>query len=434
MASAVPSCFLLSALLLSAPVLAAPAAPQPLAACATKGPATGATAAGDIDYATINQHLTTPDARLRLAGLQDDIYRLGTSRAPEAALVRHRLAYARAQAQAGLGLYADAMATLRQLPLSSPQAPEALLLLAELEVARDKPEAAVRWLRQLAELFPEEPASVGALWRAAELSDGNPSQVFALLRQATQHADQGLASAQRWQAQSRQPGFLDQANSNKLSPELWRLARTTLGSPDFANADAIQTEARRQLHCLTLNREAQLRQLDQHPRLLADLDDTVDTLSAQLKAAREDVIAREKHFVETAQRLKDCEVRAGDCGALKQQRAVQGRELTGWRNRLRTLDGKLAFLRQQEVSLRTSAALNSTSTAVASQLGRRLGSSRGFMQERLQQSLADAVLDWESLSAKAHYKLAIAQELTVDPGLMPAPKDVPIGSPQQAPE
>lgn len=407
------------ALWLSSPVLAAPAAPAPLSACAAPGTTARIAAASDIDYAAINQHLTNADSAQRLAGLQAAVRQLKRSRAPEAGLVHQRLLYALAQTQAGLGLDAAALASLKQLPVSSPQAPEALLLLAELEVSEGHSPAAVRWLRQLADLFPEEPVSVGALWRAAELSEAESPQALSLWQQAAQLADQGRASAQRWQAQSRQPGFLDQATGERLSPELWRLARATLGSPAFASADAVQAEARRQLQCLTLNQEAQLRRLDRNPRLLADLSDTVDILTAQLQRARKDLVPREQTFLATAARLKDCESRPGNCEALKTEHDAQGRELTGWRNRVRNLEGKLAFLRREAATLRGSAASTSAGTAVARQLGGRLGDSRGFMQEQLQQSLANVVQEWEALSAQAHYKLALAQELRVNPAVMP---------------
>lgn len=405
---------------LSAPVLAAPAAPPPLSACAAPVAAAGAAAAAsDIDYTVINQHLTDPDARRRLTGLQAAVRQLKRSRAPEAGLVHHRLVYALAQTQAGLGRHAEALASLKQLPVSSPQAPEALLLLAELEVAEGQPLAAVRWLRQLADLYPGEAASVGALWRAAELSEPDSPQALSLWQQAADLADQGLAAAQRWQAQSGQPGFLDLATADRLSPELWRLARATLGSATFAGADALQTEARRQLQCLTVNQEAQLRRLQRNPRLLADLGDTVDTLAAQLQGARHDLVAREEAFLASARRLKECTSGPGDCVALKAAHDAQGRELTGWRNRVRILDGKLAFLRQEKEKLRASAVATGTGTGVARQLGSRLGDSRGLMQEQLQQSLAMAVQEWEALSAQAHYKLALAQESRVTPGRVP---------------
>lgn len=410
---------------LSSPVLAAPASPAPLPACAARGSAASFTAArvmalDDIDYAAINQHLTQPDARQRLAGLQVAVRRLKGAQAPEATLVRHRLLYSLAQTQAGLGLNAAALASLKQLPVSSPQAPEALLLLAELEVAGGRSPAAVQWLRQLADLFPEETVSVSGLWRAAELSGPDSAQALSLWQQAAQLADRGLASAQRWQAESGQAGFLDKATGEKLSPELWRLARATLGSPAFASADAVQTEARRQLQCLTLNQEAQLRRLERNPRLLADLGDTVDTLAAQLQVARQDLVPREQAFLATARRLKDCESVPGNCAALKAEHDARGRELTGWRNRVRNLEGKLAFLRREAATLRGSAASGGAGTTVARELGSRLGSSRGFMQEQLQQSLVAAVQEWETLNAQAHYKLALAQESRVNPGVLPA--------------
>ena len=42
-----------------------------------------------------------------------------------------------------------------------------------------------------------------------------------------------------------------------------------------------------------------------------------------------------------------------------------------------------------------------------------------LIRDQVMQSLADAVHDWEDLSAAAHYKLAVAQEPRVHPGMIP---------------
>ncbi|MDF2446829.1 MAG: hypothetical protein K0S46_2065 [Moraxellaceae bacterium] len=416
--SSLAPCFLT---LVLAPVLgiAAPASTPATQACSGASGTAATVPASDIDYPAINRHLLTPEATQRLIGLQAEIRKLDLSRAPEATLVRHRLLLAQAQTQAKLGMSVAAMSSLKSLPVTSPQAPEALLMLAEMEVKNGRPKAAVRWLRQMAEVFPEEPLTIQALWRAAELNYPHSRQAIALWQQAARHADQALASAQSWHARSQQPDFLDRMNSDKLSPELWRLARAALTDPAFASADAMQTEARRQLQCLTVNQDAQLRRMEKNPRLLADLNETVETLTAQLQASRSDIAQREKAFLVTAQGLKDCEARHGNCDELKDQHAAQGRELTGWRNRVQGIERKLAFLRQEEENLRVSGPSGSAGTAVASQLTSRLSSTRTFMHELLQQSLADAVQDWESLSAEAHYKLAVAQEPRVHPGVVP---------------
>lgn len=372
----------------------------------------------DIDYPAINQLLLTPDANQRLMGLSDTIRKLDLSRAPEAGLVRHRLQLALAQTQAKLGMNAAAMHTLKRLPVTSPQAPEALLMLAELEVRNNQPKAAVRWLRQMADLFPKETITVQALWKAAELNYPHSRQALALWQQAARHADTALASAQSWHARSKEPDFLDKVNGEKLSPEVWRLARAALTDPAFASADALQSEMRHQLQCLTANQGAQLRRMEKNPRLLADLNETVETLSAQLKAARADAVAREKDFLVTAQRWKECEAQKTGCEELKHLHDKQGRELTGWRNRIQNLEKKIAFLRQEEKSLQVSGP-ETQGGNVALQLTDRLSNTRAFMQSLLQQSLADAVQNWEALSAEAHYRLAIAQEPRVHRGMVP---------------
>lgn len=405
---------LLALALLPALAVAAPAVRAPAPSCSES--TASSAPASDIDYPSINQQLMNPEPSQRLVGIQGELRKLDSSRAPEAPLVRHRLLMAQAQTQAKLGMNMAAATSLKALPVTSPQAPEALMMLAELEVQNNRPKSAIRWLRKMAAVFPEEPLTIQALWRAAELNYPHSRQAIALWQQAAEHADQALASAQTWHSRSQQPDFLEQVNADKLSPELWRLARESLTDPAFASADAVQTEVRRQLHCLSASQDAQMRRLEKNPRLLADLNETVETLDSQLGIARRDVAAREKDFMAVAQKLKECQAGPKDCSELQDQHDARGRELTAWRNRVQNLEHKLAYLRQEEQTLRTAPA---PGTAVANQLTDRLSSSRTFMHELLKQSLADAVHDWEDLSAAAHYKLAVAQEPRVHPGMIP---------------
>lgn len=269
--------FLLLAALGAAPVAATAAAPAACAAAGTAG------AHSDIDYASINQQLQQP----------------------EATLVRHRLLYALAQTQASLDMTTAATANLKKLPATSPQAPEALLLLAEMEVKGGRNKAAVRWLRQLADLYPNEPITIQALWRAAELNHPSSRQALALWQQAARQADQALALAQDWHARSQQPGFIDAVAGDKLSPELWRLARSTFMDPAFASADTAQAEARRQLQCMAAGQGGALRRMDSGS-LVADLNSRVGNsrskmhalLQQRLEAAVQDWqnLSAEAHF------------------------------------------------------------------------------------------------------------------------------------------
>lgn len=415
------SCRLFLLALVPSVCLAAPAPHVPASTCMASATASGAPTlpASDINYPAINQALMTPDANQRLSGLSQEIRRLDQARAPEAGLVRHRLQLALAQTQSSLGLNLAAMTTLKRLPVSSPQAPEALVLLAELEAQNNRPKAAVRWLRQLADLFPEEPLAVHALWRAAELNYPHSRHAIALWQQAAHHADEALASAQSWHARSQEPDFIDKLNSEKLSPELWRIARKALMNPAFAGADNVQTELRQQLQCLTANQDALLRRLQANPRLLSDLNETVGTLTAQLQAARSDMENREKVFQTAAQEWKECQAKSPACGAEQARHDQLGRELTGWRNRLQSIERKLAFLREEE-KLMDTAGQQSSAGDLALQLNQRLSSTRIIMQKLVQQSLASAVQDWEALSAEAHFRLAEAQEPRIYPSLAPS--------------
>jgi hypothetical protein len=405
-------------LLLTIPSLVDAAPRVPLQACASLAQERGAVLpSSDIDYPGINRLLQNPDASQRLLGLPAEIRRLDISKAPEARLVRHRLQLAMAQTQSKLGLTTAAMTSLKSIPATSPQAPEALLMLAELEVKNGRPKAAVRWLRQMAELFPDETLAIQGLWRAAELNYPHSRQAIALWQQAARQADAALASAQTWHARSQQPDFLDKVNGEKLSPELWRLARAALTDPAFASADAVQSEVRRQLQCLTTTQDAQLRRLEKNPRLLADLNETVESLTSKLQAARNEISQREKAFSAVAQQLKECGAQNTDCSDTQMQNAKQADALSNWRRQAQGLEAKISFLRDEEKSLRNSP--QDSGGNVSSQLASHLSNTRSFMQKLLQQSLADAVQDWEALSAEAHYRLAVAQEPRIHPGLVP---------------
>lgn len=290
--------------LLLAPCLALAAA-APATTCADQ--AAGARApVSDIDYPAINQALLNPDANQQLMGISSELRKLDAARAPEAALVRQRLLLALAQSQAKQGMANAAMGNLKRLPVSSPLAPEALLLLADIEIRNNHPKAAVRWLRHLADLYPDEKVSVQALWKAAELNHPHSRQALALWQEAARQADEALALAQDWHARSQQPGFIDTVAGDKLPPELWRLARSTFMDRAFASADATQAEARHQLQCMTANQDAAMRRMDRGANLLADLNNKLGSsrtlmhnlLQQHLQAAVQDweALSAEAHY------------------------------------------------------------------------------------------------------------------------------------------
>lgn len=376
-------------------------------------------ATSDIDYPAINQLLVSAGDQQRLLSLPVEIKKLEISKAPEATLVRQRLQLALAQTYSALNMTGPAMLTLKSLPVSSPQAPEALLLLAELEVRNGRPKAAVRWLRQMAELFPEETLTIRGLWRAAELNHPHSRQALALWQQAAEQADEALNSAQHWHARSLQPDFLDKVNSEKLSPELWRLSRSVFTDPAFASADALQAEVRYELQCLTANQGAQLRRMGKNPKLLADLNDTVETLAQQLDAARNELSTQEKLSSELAQRLSDCNGRKLNCDEFANQQSSCDKQIIRLKERIQTLDKKLAFLREEGKALGGYGQDVIDRGDTASKLSSRLNNTKAFMRDLLQKRLADAVADWEALSAEAHYRLAVAQQPRIQPGLAP---------------
>lgn len=251
--------------------------------CSVAARAGSALPASDIDYPAINQALLTSDANQRLLALSGELRKLDLARAPETSLVRHRLLVATARTQAALGMNVAAMGNLKRLPVSSPEAPEALMLMAEIEVKNGQPRAAVRWLRHLADLYPEETLTIRALWRAAELNHPHSRQALALWQEAARQADEALASAQNWHERSQKPDFVETVSGERLSPELWRLARSTFTDPAFASADKTQAEARRQLQCLTATQGGSLQRMDQS-RALSDLNSKLGDSRTQMQA------------------------------------------------------------------------------------------------------------------------------------------------------
>lgn len=367
--------------------------------------------ANDIDYATLNRVLLSTDAAAPLRELPGMLATLQRSAAPEAASVKSHLQLALAQAQARSGQISAAMDTLKTFPLDSSQAAAAIFLQAELEVKSAHADVAIRWLRQLGELFPDDPLAVHALLLAAELRAENPAQALALLQQASDLADRELLSARHWQQRSRATDFLDDVNTEKLPASLWRLAHSSLTDPVFAGVDSAQAEARRQLQCLTAQQDERLRLLQKNPLLLADLAHTVNVLDVQLLMARRDLDAREADFLASAKRWKECRARAADCAAEKTRHDTQGRALTGWRNRVHDLEKKRDFLRREQKVLPARWQQDHVdSAAIALQLTEKRSAARAVMKALLQQTLATSLKDWENLTAQAHYRLALAQD------------------------
>lgn len=230
----------------------------------------------DVDYAALNRALLTSDANQRLIALSSELKRLDLARAPESGLVRQRLLVALARTQAELGMNVAAMGNLKRLPVNSPAAPEALMLMADIEVKNGKPRAAVRWLRHLADLYPEETLTIQALWRAAELNHPHSRQALALWQEAARQADEALAAAQTWHERSQKPDFVETVSGARLSPELWRLARTTLIDPAFASAE-------HQLQCGTASQGGSLQRMESS-RALAGANGTGGSSRTRVQA------------------------------------------------------------------------------------------------------------------------------------------------------
>jgi uncharacterized protein YjiS (DUF1127 family) len=375
----------------------------------TSGNTPGPASAGrdnSIDYAGLNRLLLVSDQSTRLQQLPAAISALGSS--AEALAVRARLQLALAQTQANADQINAAIATLKIFPLDNSQAPAAIFLLAQLEARAGHKDNGVHWLRQLADLFPDNTLAVRGLLQAAEW---NSHAAPALLQQATQQADQGLVTAQQWQQRSLEKNFMESVNVETLPSGLWHLARATLISASFSTAESAQNTARQQLQCLVQQQESRLQLQQKNPLLLSDIAVTASSLDVQLKVASAGLAARESQFMASAQAWKACKVKAGDCTTLKTDHDTQGRALTGWRNRVHDLEKKREFLLTEQKALPARwQQEQKNSVAAVILLVEKQGEMRRVMRDLLQETLKTSVQDWEALAATAHYQLALAQD------------------------
>ncbi|MDP2226963.1 MAG: hypothetical protein Q8J78_05765 [Moraxellaceae bacterium] len=382
---------------------------ESIAGCVMTGSAAAITKSVDtIDYPALNRLLMTGDSETRRRHLPAEIAALQDSPASASASVRAHLLLALARAEIASGDADAAIRTLKRFPLNQARAPEALLLLATLEAQRGEPAIAVQWFLRLADQFPDDARAVEGLLDAATLVD---SSRLLLLERARSSADQGLQLAKQWQAQSMAPGFPDLEADVPLPDVLWRFARAALTDPAFIAATQSGQESRHQLGCLLAQEEARRGFLEKNPRLLSDLAETVATLDRQLADAQQDFRQREKDFLSIAEAWHRCNDQKNDCADLRQQHDQLGREMTGWRNRIATLQAKRNFLKNEQQAL----PLRWQRTHTASQQHLQVlhwneKGARRIMRELLQQELRRAVDEWEALSAKAHFQLAVAQE------------------------
>lgn len=369
-----------------------------------------AVAPSDIDYAHINQLLTAADAQTRLQELPGLLRRLDRQNSDEDAAVSAHLRLALAQSQRDAGELDAAAHTLRAFPLADSRAPDALLLMADIALARQQKEQALRWLQQVAIVFPEQASAVRALLYAARLSSA-AAEVLRLNQQASSLADAGLAQARFWQQRSLHADFWQSLNSTPMPAALWQLAQTALVSQRYNQADSQQQQAAQALSCLQEQAAASQRLLQKNPVLLADLAQTVAVLDRQLLLADAEVQAAASAFLATAQALQQCRQQQHACQALQEKHDAQGKALTAWRNRLRTLAGKNAYLQREQSALLTRwRQENAQRAALLPPLLQAHDAARALMQAILQAQLKQAVYDWEELAAQAHWQLAQAQD------------------------
>lgn len=360
------------------------------------------------DYAVINQVLTTSDRKQRLEKLPGLIQELENQRNTETLAAAEHLRLGLSQAQAMAGQFADAEETLIALPLESPLAPRALQQLAEIELLNKQSDAALRWLQQLATLFPGEPLAVQGMLRAAEISAGNP---LASLQEAVRLADVQLANARYWEARSHQADFLDEADTRRLPDSLWRLAKNTLTDPAYAIADTRQLKARQQMQCLLSRQEAHAELLRKNPLLLADIANTVEALEKQLQSERTALVTRESEFLAAAAAFKGCQTQQRECPDLLKKRDETGKALTGWRNRIAVLERKIAFLDKEKKVLPSRWQQDSRDAqALAGLLAEERSESRQVMTVLLKKGINNSLTSLEELAAQAHYQLALAQD------------------------
>lgn len=390
----------------AAPVNAAPACP----ALSSLRDTAGVGADQGPDYGNINRILLTQDDELRRQQLRALLHSTSKREFAEKPVLVDRLRIALAQTDIRLGNATAAMAQLKSIALDSPQAAEALVLLATAVRLQDGDDDAMRWIAHAADLFPHSPVAVEGLLLAADWQ-ADHAVALPLLAKARKLANQHVAAVSALELRAQTPDFLSELSLANPDPLLWSLAHTALTDTAFALAHDQDSQARAFLDCLQRHLEESLALRDQNPSLLKDLGVTLDQLRTLLPAAGVALAARESEFLQTAQALRHCRQSVQPCDGLAAQRDQQGQELTQLRNSLRIMQQQQRFLAAEQQRLRQRWQKEQEKmTQIGRHLLQQSAESRAIMMTILRSALSRSKATWQDLLARTYFQLGRTQE------------------------
>lgn len=386
--------------------------PSPLAfsqnvKCDTASPLTETKTPHPINYTALNQLLTSPDSQRRVRELPQWIKQVKQSNVVEQQALYAQLLQALALAQHANGKTVEAIATLKQFPLSDHHAPYTLLLMGTLEASRGNLKNAQLWYLQAADLFPTTRYGIEAMLAAAQLESDTALKQH-LLQTAVTNSRQQLQTISQWRdaiSNSKQDDHIDWLQT---SSELQDIAYNTLTNSAFNQALETDKTSQHLLQCLLDNEMKRQQHEQDNPQLLQTMADTLIQVKVALRSLREQLALTEQTFEQVAIALKTC---SSECPPLLQQKNRLGQQITGWRNRIRTTQAKADFLeknyqaipqrwqKEREQAVRLALALASENTQA-----------RHSMQQAMREALEQSQVEWETLSANAYRELAIAQQ------------------------
>lgn len=375
--------------------------------CDTASPLTETEASHTINYTALNQLLTSPNSQQRVQELPQWIKQVKQSNVAEQQALYAQLLQALALAQHANGKTTEAIATLKQFPLSDHHAPYALLLMGTLEASQGNLKKAQLWYLQAADLFPTNSYGIEAMLAAAQLEE-NAALKQQLLQTAATHSRQQLQAISQWRDTISDSEKYDHIDWLQTSSDLQDIAYKAITSRTFNQALEADKTSQHLLQCLLDNETKRQQHEQDNPQLLQTMADTLIQVKAALQDLREQLAHTEQVFEQLAAALKTC---TSECAPLLQQRNRLGQKITAWRNRINSTQTKSDFLeknyqaipqrwqKEREQAAKLALVLASENTLA-----------RHIMQLAMQEALNHSQAEWETLTAKAYRELAMAQQ------------------------
>lgn len=383
---------------------------SPCAASAPEQPPTPAPLL-PLDFSRINQAMLQTDPAQRIAHISLLLGELDNHQDALTSEISSRLRLSLAQALVQKSDLKKAKSVLREVSLDSIFSDKAIFMMAEIEAANGNLKEATQWMLRLSRQFPEQPNSVRGLLKAANWQSDD-AMTLALLNEANRISDQTLQQITVLEKQLQSPDFFNSESLEKPSPLLYQLTRKALLDSSFKIAREEQKEALAQLSCMSNYLEKQSDLLSEKRNLIAELGGPTQRLVSELEIAKLAMPEREKIFLAKASELKTCKKDGKNCQDLENRYNALGKQLTGWRNRIRVLEQKSAFLHDQRSSLQSRlVAENRRALGLTRLLIDKKAKATAVLNPLLQQAVSEAAAEWKEVATMSHEQLGIQHEI-----------------------